>query len=928
MTIHHRPHSGTPIRVLIGACFALALALLLFPLSASAHAINKTSILIAPQAGPTMQVQAGFSSRYRDGNWTPIQVTLHNDGPDFTGKVSVNTSSLFSGPGNAGSTYIYQAAVNLPNGAQKQVTLYVPFTFGSPGITQSINVDLLDANNQKVTTQSTALRSLGASDMYVGFLSDQTPGLGTLTNVPLPNQNQGGSILVEPLSANTMPTIAAALKNFDVIIIDNFTTSSLNQDQLTALQNWVQQGGKLVAVGGPEWRHTLEPIANLLPVTLTGTATLPTGTHLFPLGGPTRSGPSQDKVSDAAPAPIAISTATTHPDGTVILSSATTPLMVQASQEQGQVYYLAFDPALDPLATWSGTTTLWKGVLTRLLGNQLLYSSTANNVVPGQFVQPFGGMETLLQSLFPSAIPSTWIILVLLLSYVAILGPVRFFLVRRFKNRSWSWRIILSTIVVFSLLSYGLALQQKGSSILSSSISVIQLSRAGTTGSIAHTSTYVGVFVPNNGDFQVHIPGNNLVQSTEDAQFRSFQGSLAPQLTTITSTQDGTDVNLQGVDIWTLRSVVSHRDHPVRGGIVSHLAVQNNTLTGTVTNTLSYGLSDVYLLTGNQFVFVGHLAAGESKGVSLPITNNPPATGTNQPSLADQIASSRGLSAPYSPYANNNSSPNELQQRMAMLTTLSGELGGYAYCGTGGVCYQGAVSIRSTFYKAPLVTSGSITILSGGGPQFTTADPLLIPGAAVTLIGWADHLPSDESNATVNGSFTTTSQEVFVQAPLDVNFTGTVNVPSSLITGRVVDIQNQGSTLQMTIPGVYQMTSGSATTGGVTVEYTLPSISGLHPSSFTFTDPIGSANGGIPPIGPAGAGQQLTIDHLHAYLYNWQTGAWDAFTFNQAALAVNNAQPYIGPNGRILLQLANEDDTQGTIIFSKPQLQLQGSVSS
>ncbi|HLG62662.1 MAG TPA: hypothetical protein VKY19_12055 [Ktedonosporobacter sp.] len=927
MTIHHRPHPGTTIRVLIGVCLALALTLLLLPLSASAHAIYQSSLLTIPAAGPTMQAQAGFSSRYRDGNWIPVQVTLSNNGPDFNGKVSVNTSTPF-GAGNSGSTYIYQQAVSLPNGSQKQVTLYVPFTSGTPGTTLNISVDLLDSNNQPVTTQSAALRALGSSDIFVGFLFDQTPGqtpgLGTLTNITLPTQGQGGSIQVEPLSAATMPKIAAALKNFDVIIIDNFTTSSLSQDQLAALQNWVQQGGKLIVVGGPEWQHTLAPLTSLLPVTLAGTATLPAGTHLFPLGGPTKSGPNQGNVADSVSSPITISTATVNPQSTVVLASGKTPLIVQGAQGQGQVSYLAFDPSLDPLASWSGTTTIWQGLLTRMLGNQLLTSNTAINPTP--FVQNFGGMETLLQSLFPSAIPSTWVILALLLGYVLILGPVRLFIVKRFKNRSWSWRIVLSTIVVFSLLSYGLALQQKGSSILSSSISVIQLSRPGATGSLAHTATYVGVFVPNNGDFQVHIPGDNLVQSTENQQFGP-QGPLSPQRTTITSTPDGTDVDLQGVDIWTLRSVVSRRDHQVSGGIVSHLAIQNNTLVGTVTNTLAYGLSDVYLLTGNQFVSIGHLGAGESRTINLTITNNPPATGTTSPSLADQIASSRGLNPPYGPYSfYNNSSPSELQRRMAMLATVGGEFGGYAYCGNGAPCFQKSVVIRGTTggilpSQAITYTSSSAIFFSGGGPRLATDDPLLLPGAPATLIGWADRLPDGESNATVNGSYTTTSQEVLVQAPLDVNFSGNVNVPSSLITSRVVDIQSQGSTLQMPIPGVYQMTTGSPNTGSITFEYALANGSGLRANTISLVDPL---NGGFNPVGPAPAGQQLTIDHVQASLYNWQSGKWDSFTFNQSALSVNNAQPYVGPDGRIFLQLADQNDTQGTIFFSKPQIQLQG----
>ena len=916
MKTTHWPHPRTTRHLLVAVCLAFTLTLFLFPSKASAASIH----LAAPSAAPAMQVSAGFNSRYRDGNWVPIQVALSNDGPDFTGSVSINTASIYAGSGLAGTSYVYQQTVSLPNNSQKQVTLYVPFTLGSQGTTQNITIDLLDANGQKVNTQQTTLRSLNTSDIFVGFLSDQAPGFGSLTNVALPNQTS--SVLVEPLHASTMPTIAEALKNFDILIIDNFTTSSLNKDQLAALRSWVHQGGRLVAIGGPEWRHTLGPIADLLPVSITGTNTVPAGTHLFPLGGPDRGGPDQNQTADTLSAPIPVSVATTHPGNTVVLSSNNMPLIVQASQDK--VSYLAFDPWLDPLANWSGMTTLWKGLLLRTLGDQLLYTNATPNFpsVPNQF-QPYNaGMSALLQSLFPSAIPSTWLILALLLSYVVVLGPVRFLIVRRLKNRSWSWRIVLSTIVVFSLLSYGLALQQKGTSILSSSISVIQLNRPNATGSLAHSSTYVGVFVPNNGDFQVHIPGNNLVQPVDDQNF-GIQNSVTPQRTTVTSASDGTNVDLQGVDIWTLRSLVSRHDHQVTGGILSHLTAQNNVLTGTVTNTLSYGLSNAYVLIGNQFLSLGHIAAGETKQVNLTIFNNPPPTGTNRALLADQIASSNGLPTPYGPYSyTNNSSPTELQRRMAMLSTLSGESGGY--CGPG-ACYQAPIIAQGAITKRAILSpQGGMTIIysGGGGPvQLNTTDPLLIPGAPATLIGWADHLPDDENAVTVNGTYATKSQEAVVQAPLDVSFSGSINVPSSLVTSQIVDAQNLDSNFQVPFPGTYQMGTGS-----ITFEYTLSGISNVQAGNISFSDPT-AGNGGVGPYVP-GPGQQNTINRLHASLYNWQTGKWDAFTFNQSSLSLNNAQAYVGPGGRILLQLANQDTTLGTTTFSKPVLQLQGTIPS
>ena len=69
-----------------------------------------------------------------------------------------------------------------------------------------------------------------------------------------------------------------------------------------------------------------------------------------------------------------------------------------------------------------------------------------------------GSIDSLLQAFLPDTFPSILFILILLLSYIVVLGPVRFLLVRRLKRRDWSWRITLIAILVFSLLSYGLAL--------------------------------------------------------------------------------------------------------------------------------------------------------------------------------------------------------------------------------------------------------------------------------------------------------------------------------------------------------------------------------------------------------------------------------------------------------------------------------------
>src|SRR5712692_5834308 len=79
------------ITMLVGICLVLAFLFLLFPAKALAYSPTQqryvgsaTTYPLNPTAnGPTLQVSAGFDTHYRAGNWVPVQVTLHNPGPEF-----------------------------------------------------------------------------------------------------------------------------------------------------------------------------------------------------------------------------------------------------------------------------------------------------------------------------------------------------------------------------------------------------------------------------------------------------------------------------------------------------------------------------------------------------------------------------------------------------------------------------------------------------------------------------------------------------------------------------------------------------------------------------------------------------------------------------------------------------------------------------
>src|SRR5713101_6445666 len=159
---HSRQHFNKRILALAASCCAFAVLYFVFPTQALAH---------ERIGGPTFQVNAGFESHYRDGNWVPVQVTLRNDGPDFNGTLSLTASNpQYVVQSDPGTSLSYQFAITLANGARKQVTMYLPLYSGM----QNVTVKLLDGNGNAIGTQSAALNPLAPGDVFIGVLSDQS----------------------------------------------------------------------------------------------------------------------------------------------------------------------------------------------------------------------------------------------------------------------------------------------------------------------------------------------------------------------------------------------------------------------------------------------------------------------------------------------------------------------------------------------------------------------------------------------------------------------------------------------------------------------------------------------------------------------------------------------------------------------------------
>jgi hypothetical protein len=246
---------------------------------------------------------------------------------------------------------------------------------------------------------------------------------------------------------------------------------------------------------------------------------------------------------------------------------------------------------------------------------------------------------------------------------------------------------------------------------------------------------------------------------------------------------------------------------------------------------------------------------------------------------------------PYFPFAHGSQPKNDFQLHLAILSALSGE--GMNFIPCDGPCSSYTIAGRHSIIT-PLFGTPKLNPIDGN-------DPLLLTGAQATLIGWSNNRLDTTNNVTVNGANSGGTFEDFVQVPINVDLSPSSGLPPGIINGQVINAQ--GNEVQTTSPGVYTINMGS-----ISFEFSLPGTVNLQVHNLTINIPA--------------VMQQAGINQVPARLYNWNTHAWDAITLNNNSFTTTNSKAYTSSDGRVLLQVINQNASQGALYFGRPSLSL------
>lgn len=525
------------------------------------------------QAGLVISVQAGLDGYCKAGTWTPIAVTIENNGGNLEGQLYIKAVENLT-------EWFFNTNVSIPSVSRKAYTLYA---YPPAGRLSDIEVGLI-ADGKPVHVQEISLNCLSETDFLMGVWAENPSLFNPQTSI---NTGSSRAVLLV-LDETVLPTRPEGLEMLTSLTISNVDAGKLTDSQRDAISTWITRGGKLIIAGGPNWLATTSGFEDILPFEPDGTQTVDQLDALLNLA------PSGASLAG----PVVITTGSLKEDAVVTAGDAARPLITSRQRGFGTVIFLSADPTLEPLRTWAGINSMYDSLLSPIVdappwnrGFQDWMSATnALNTIEGLGMPPF------------------LLVCGFILLYVLTIGPINFIVLRRRQKRETAWISVPILAVSFTALILLVSFSFLGNRPVLNRLSVVQ-AWPGADRAMVHG--LVGVFSPQRETFSIEMNGDFIASPVPQSGFGSDGWNHQ-----IFQEENGFRVPDIRVDLGGLQGIVVSGQIPAPAFDASfRMEISDNgapRLAGTFTNRTEMTFRDVVLLSGALPSTLGDISPGET----------------------------------------------------------------------------------------------------------------------------------------------------------------------------------------------------------------------------------------------------------------------------------------------------------------------------
>ncbi len=472
----------------------------------------------------------GWDRHYRPMQWMPVDVGIRSE----LTKPFDATIVISSAQDGLNKLNIVHKAVLTPD-LYKHMPLVTKLAY----TTEDCTLKLLDERGRlqwqhafdmmDFSDSASALTAVSENDILIGLVGAARFGVMRLENQAGSRRgSEYGQVHIAAKVPRSMPWDWTGYVCLDALILYDPDWSLFSRQQLRAVCQWIQNGGKLLLITGSHVIAADNPIAQMIPFEL---------------------GPLQDisvsmqvlngwKLKLNGDADIKGRPLTPKSDARLYQTAGDNPcLFATAYVGFGRVAVMGFDPALLSDVPRSSSADFWIDRVSKLLSDDNLTSNKVvftknygpldasrahrmiipkrevqNNSNPNQYGRRYQiGVDVqatnqLMEHLYniPEMRPlSIWWVILLLTGLAVLLGPVDYLVLKRLDRLPLTWLTSGACIVLFTAGAYYGVLAVRGGQMQLRTISIQDFVEGGPS---VWTTSYSGLFAPRSDDYRIEGP--------------------------------------------------------------------------------------------------------------------------------------------------------------------------------------------------------------------------------------------------------------------------------------------------------------------------------------------------------------------------------------------------------------------------------------
>lgn len=552
-------------------------------------------------AAPNLDVKAemGIANNIKSYTPFPLKLTITNNGTAFSGDLVVDTAVSY----NAGSAQVY--SLDIAEGETKTIELYLDgiadysfmnlnhqyFYFYEGGIEKGKIVDFTG-------DKSVRPKIFDLSTPTIYTLTENSDRLAAFLQLGQYSTNSAEVYHLNSIENFEFPTNVKGLAMANVLALDEVGISQLTEQQQKAIFKWVQQGGTLLVGASDQVGSSIQIFQDYLPLTLTNARTTVSKQGLEAVS---KGGVFTDDVEIFKAEETKNSASSIKTDGVILAATS--------NLGNGQIIQTTFSLGDQPLASMNGYAKLLATIL-HLDSNQPLKGGYPTFV--GNYLDYLPYEVGSVNELFPSFEISVTSLVIIVLIYILIIGPILYFILKKFDKREHAWWIIPVISVALSIALFIIGAKDR---LFQSQIQ--QTAYYQVTEDNNLSGYYIeSVLTNRGGNFTFQLDGNTSAMATNNSGYQDATTESLHDRSYVEHHGDGSTLQFKNLNYWSVQSFIGATDIPNVGSLKVDLSVQNNLLDGTITNQYPFELKDVAIWSGNNEIAVGTIKPGETISVT------------------------------------------------------------------------------------------------------------------------------------------------------------------------------------------------------------------------------------------------------------------------------------------------------------------------